>query len=197
MVTMPSQAANDYSLVRDLVAGGMDCMRINCAHDHEEAWARMVENLQRAKVELDRPCSILMDVPGPKLRTGPTQRLPGVIKWSPRRDRLGDVTTAATIWLASIEHPEPPPEKTNAVLSVPSEWLGRLSDGDRIKFLDARGLSRSMTVSKVVGRSRLATSTQTAYVNSNTILHVIGRHRTKAGPESIARISSFLSLETR
>jgi pyruvate kinase len=194
MVTMPSEAAHDYSLIRDLVAGGMDCMRINCAHDQEEAWARMVENLRRAKAELGKPCYVLMDVPGPKLRTGPTQRLPGVIKWSPRRDRLGNVTTAATIWLASIEHPEPPPEKTNAVLSVPSEWLGRLSDGDKIKFLDTRGLSRSMTVSNVVGRSRLATSTQTAYVNSDTILHVIGRHRTKAGPESIARISDLATV---
>jgi len=33
MVTMPSEAATDYVLVRDLLAAGMDCMRINCAHD--------------------------------------------------------------------------------------------------------------------------------------------------------------------
>src|SRR5215510_14317208 len=65
MVTMPSEAAHDYSLIRDLVAGGMDCMRINCAHDHEEAWTRMVENLQRAKADLGKPCCILMDLPGP------------------------------------------------------------------------------------------------------------------------------------
>ena len=33
MVTMASDAATDYELVRDLVRSGMDCMRINCAHD--------------------------------------------------------------------------------------------------------------------------------------------------------------------
>jgi Pyruvate kinase, barrel domain len=43
MVTMPSEAANDYHLVRDLVDAGMDCMRINCAHDNQDAWASMVD----------------------------------------------------------------------------------------------------------------------------------------------------------
>lgn len=33
MVTMSSEAAHDYVLVRDLLQNGMDCMRINCAHD--------------------------------------------------------------------------------------------------------------------------------------------------------------------
>ncbi len=33
MVTMPSEAGCDYALVRDLVASGMNCMRINCAHE--------------------------------------------------------------------------------------------------------------------------------------------------------------------
>jgi pyruvate kinase len=32
-VTMPSEAASDYGLVRDLLKAGMDCMRINCAHN--------------------------------------------------------------------------------------------------------------------------------------------------------------------
>src|SRR5208283_2782204 len=45
MVTVPTQAADDYGFVRDLVAAGMDCMRINCAHDSREDWERMVTNL--------------------------------------------------------------------------------------------------------------------------------------------------------
>ncbi|HET7207313.1 MAG TPA: hypothetical protein VFI95_12115 [Terriglobales bacterium] len=32
MVTISSDAATDYDLVRDLVRNGMDCTRINCAH---------------------------------------------------------------------------------------------------------------------------------------------------------------------
>ena len=49
MVTMPSEAATDRQLMRDLVAQGMDCIRINCAHDDAQAWYHMVENLRRAK----------------------------------------------------------------------------------------------------------------------------------------------------
>ena len=48
MVTMPSEAADDYTLVSQLVQAGMDCMRVNCAHDSANAWARMIDNLHRA-----------------------------------------------------------------------------------------------------------------------------------------------------
>ena len=83
MVTMPSEAADDYNLVRALVSEGMDCMRINCAHDGIEAWDRMVTNLHRARKETGRECRILMDLPGPKLRTGPITPGPRVAKWRP------------------------------------------------------------------------------------------------------------------
>jgi pyruvate kinase len=33
---MPSEAATDHELVRDLLARGMNCMRINCAHDNQK-----------------------------------------------------------------------------------------------------------------------------------------------------------------
>lgn len=73
MVTMPSKAADDYDLVRDLLAQGMDCMRVNCAHDGPREWSRMIENLKRARQETRRRCRVLMDLPGPKIRTGPVE----------------------------------------------------------------------------------------------------------------------------
>jgi pyruvate kinase len=45
MVTMPTEAGDDYTLVHNLLKQGMDCMRINCAHDDEAAWGRMLEHL--------------------------------------------------------------------------------------------------------------------------------------------------------
>jgi pyruvate kinase len=71
MVTVPSEAATDYALVRDLLAGGMNVMRINCAHDSPEAWDGIIRNLRQAEQELGKPCKVEMDVGGPKLRTGP------------------------------------------------------------------------------------------------------------------------------
>jgi pyruvate kinase len=71
MVTMATEAATDYELVRELVQSDMNCMRINCAHDNPGLWLGMIQNLERAREETGRDCRILMDIPGPKLRTGP------------------------------------------------------------------------------------------------------------------------------
>ncbi|MDM7922451.1 MAG: hypothetical protein QUS14_09130, partial [Pyrinomonadaceae bacterium] len=42
MVTIPSEAADDPALIRELLHEGMNCMRINCAHDGLEEWKRMI-----------------------------------------------------------------------------------------------------------------------------------------------------------
>ena len=70
MVTLPSQAATDYLFVRELVVRGMDCARINCAHDDHNTWAGMVSHVRRAVQETGRPCRVLMDLAGPRVRTG-------------------------------------------------------------------------------------------------------------------------------
>ena len=121
MVTMSSDAATDYELVRDLVRNGMDCMRINCAHDNPEAWLGMIRNLQKAREETGRNCRILMDVAGPKLRTGPIEPGPAVIKCRPKRDVYGRVVTAARIWLTPSDNPEPAPGPRHRVPSTLSQ----------------------------------------------------------------------------
>ena len=100
MLTMSTICAEDYPLVRDLVAQGMDCARINCAHDDQATWLRIVEHVRRAAQELGRPCRIAMDLGGPKLRTGPMEPGPAVIKVKPTRDTFGRVTAPARIWLS-------------------------------------------------------------------------------------------------
>ena len=95
MVTMPTEAANDPVLIEQLLANGMDCMRINCAHDDASAWKRMIEHLRHAEQSLGRRCRVLMDLAGPRLRTGPIESGIQVIKWSPRRNPLGKVVSPA------------------------------------------------------------------------------------------------------
>jgi pyruvate kinase len=170
MVTMPSEAANNYALVRDLLASGMDCMRINCAHDDANAWARMIAHLRRAEGEVGRHARVLMDLAGPKLRTGALRSGPQVIKWRPLRDVYGRVTAPARIWLTPEEAPESPPEAAAACLPVPADWLVTTGVGDVIKFTDTRGASRRLTVRRVEGESRWAEATQTCYVETGTVL---------------------------
>ena len=105
MVTMPGEAGTDYLLVRDLVAAGMDCMRINCAHDDAAVWERMVEHLRRANHEVQRACRLSMDIGGPKLRTGALVSGPSVLKIKPRRDALGLVQMPALVALVAASKP--------------------------------------------------------------------------------------------
>jgi len=68
MATLPSEAAGDPALAKRLIEAGMDCARINCAHDGADAWARMIANVKLAANEAGRACPVLMDVAGPKCR---------------------------------------------------------------------------------------------------------------------------------
>jgi pyruvate kinase len=68
MATLPSEAAAQPELVDSLVVAGMDCARINCAHDEAEAWRQMVAHVREAASRLERPCKVLMDIAGPKCR---------------------------------------------------------------------------------------------------------------------------------
>jgi pyruvate kinase len=68
IATLPGEAADDPGLVAALVEAGMECARINCAHDDFSAWKRMIANVEAASKASGRPCRVLMDVAGPKLR---------------------------------------------------------------------------------------------------------------------------------
>lgn len=70
MVTLPTEAATDYGLVRDLVKRGMDVARINCGHDDAAAWIAMGEHVRCASAEVGRDCRVCMDLSGPRCRTG-------------------------------------------------------------------------------------------------------------------------------
>ena len=70
MVTLSGEAATDEALIPDLARLGVDCFRINCAHDGPDAWERMVALVRAASEETGRGHRILMDLGGPKPRTG-------------------------------------------------------------------------------------------------------------------------------
>lgn len=68
MVTLPPEAATDPALVGRIVAAGMDCARINCAHDAPPAWKAMIANVRSQATAAGRECRILMDLAGCKCR---------------------------------------------------------------------------------------------------------------------------------
>jgi pyruvate kinase len=170
MVTMPAEAAGDFTLVRALVASGMDCMRVNCAHDSADVWTGMHRHLTRATSETGRPCRLLMDVAGPKLRTGPIEPGPAIVRWRPHRDVRGSVVTPARIWLTPREHPRPAPDPAAVVLPVRGSWIAALALGDRVKLFDARDAKRELTIIGRDADGAWAECGQTAYIMPGTSL---------------------------
>jgi pyruvate kinase len=169
MVTMPSEAGTDYPLVRDLVNAGMDCMRINCAHDDPDVWARMVDNLGRARRELKRSCRLSMDIAGPKVRTGPLEPGPTVLKIKPRRNAVGDVIAPAMVALTQAGRGASLRLPVDAVLQFDGE-VSPIEIGDRIEFQDLRGRSRHLLVQARDGALIVAALEHTAYIGPQTIL---------------------------
>ncbi|HUO56765.1 MAG TPA: pyruvate kinase, partial [bacterium] len=174
MVTMPSEAAEKPGLVFDLLKGGMDCMRVNCAHDGPEGWGRMIKNLRKAQKELGRPCMVLMDLAGPKLRTGPIQEGPRVLRWKPTRNAYGRVTIPARVWLFDRLNPGEPSTAVDAKVPVSGDWLKQLKPGDQAAFVDCRGAQREL---KILGKDSggiLAECGNTAYLTPGLEMWKVG-----------------------
>jgi pyruvate kinase len=195
MVTMPSEAAEDPRLIRDLLAHGMDCMRINCAHDHPDVWGRMIEHLRRARRESGRRCRVLMDLGGPKLRTGPVEPDVPVLKWRPRRDRFGRVTAPARIWLHPPGREQQTDGEADGSIAVEARWLAGLRPGDRLDFTDSREASRCLQITGASGPCRWAETEQTAYVTPETVLHLHRHGREGKGAARRCRVGGILAPE--
>jgi pyruvate kinase len=172
MVTMPSEAADDYGFVRRLVLDGMDCMRINCAYDDQGVWQKLIQHARRAEKETGKSCRVLMDLAGPKLRTGQISPGPRVLKWRPRRNLYGGLKAAVKIWLHS---PADLSASAHADVSLPIEgnWRNELQPGDVLKFFDARGSARSIKAVAPGKEGWWFQSNQTTYVASGTVLHLV------------------------
>jgi pyruvate kinase len=171
MVTLPSEAASDYQLVRRLVASGMDVARINAAHDGPAAWEEMCGNVRKASVEVGRPCRISMDLPGPKLRTGPLLEGPRVLRLRPERDLRGVAVAPAlfALTVGSAADGDAPP-----ALPVAAGWLEHRSPGDVIDLVDTRGSRRQFTVVACEPGRATAVSWDTTYVETGTELRCAG-----------------------
>ena len=180
MVTLPSEAVLDYGLVHQLVAAGMDIARINCAHDAAAGWSAMAAHVRRAAKALGRPVRILMDLGGPKLRTGAIPPTPAVLKLQPQRDTLGRVIRKASLGLRPFGSTDLV-AGASAHIAVSPDWLARLEAGDTLDLVDARDAHRRLTVLKRDGEGVLCECRQTTYFVPETRLerrrHRHGKHR--------------------
>lgn len=170
LVTLPSEAATDATLARQLLAEGANAVRINGAHDGPAAWEAMARHVRAASEASETPCRILFDLPGPKLRTGVVEPGPQVVRWKPRRNAAGAVIAPARICLRTGE-PDPVADAgADAVLRVSPWFLSRLAPDTRITLRDLRGKKREITVTNCDLRRALGTCEESTYVGPGTEL---------------------------
>lgn len=182
MVTLPSEAATEYLYVRDLLVRGMDCARINCAHDNEAAWRNMAVHIRRAQQETGRPCKIMMDLAGPKLRTAFVAAGHAVLHLKVKRDERGRVVQPGQVILDASGAPgcgaavNKIGQRVPARLSVSAVWLDKIKAGDSILFEDLRKRERCLRVTERLSPIEvLATCEAGAYIGIGATL----RHQSK------------------
>jgi pyruvate kinase len=152
MVTLSAAEAQRYGFVRELVRGGADVVRINCAHDTPEEWAVMARNTGRAVRETGRPCRILVDLEGPRARTA---RVAGV--GSEVRVGVGD--TVHLVAGAPDRAPDPPQIECSLPEAVRQLDVGHAVgvDEGRIRFVceETDGRSALLRVTRVESKGRI------------------------------------------
>lgn len=170
MVTMPSEVGSNYALVKSLLLSGMNCARINCAHDDKQVWKKMINNIRKAAKSTGKQCKILMDLGGPKLRTGEVISGPKIVKIRPMRNEMGEVESPALVWLQKDGKPIPADKKALPFLPLDADWVSQCKEGDRIRLVDARGASRKLTISELLEEGCLATANKTVYFEPELVL---------------------------
>jgi pyruvate kinase len=169
MVTLPSDAALDYGLIKKLVAAGIDVARINCAHDSATEWRAMAAFVRRAAHQAGRPVRILMDLGGPKLRTESLPPGATVLKLRPKRDDFGRVLEPARLGLRA-DASAPPIERATAQATADSAWLAGLRVRDVVRLTDARGAKRKLIVERRDRQGALLRCDDTTYLVPKTEL---------------------------
>ena len=127
-------ASNSEDVLADLMRLGMDVARLNFSHGTHEEHGKVIERLRRISAAENRTVSILQDLQGPKIRTGPlVDHLP--------------ITLEAGSQVAITPRPV---EGTPRLISTTFSGLAReVSPGDRILLSDGR---IELRVSRVRGR---------------------------------------------
>ncbi len=166
MVTQPTESAYNYQLVNNMVKAGMNCARINCAHDDPTVWSKIIKNVHKAGKAHGRHIKVTMDLAGPKSRTGSIVPGAKVRKFSPERDEMGNVVDPAAIMLVPKLEEEYGP---NAI-PVDKEWLKTLKPEDKLRLTDTRQKHRKLKVVHTGDEMAIVNAYETCYIETGMTL---------------------------
>ncbi len=190
MVTLPTDAADNPTLVEEMLVAGMNVARINCAHDDADTWTRMITNVRNAAAAAGVECRVMMDLAGPKLRTGELSPGPGVIHIRPKRDPKGRVIAPRRVRLIPDDVVQRGTK--SAVIPVPRECIDYAQIGDEIRLRDARGKKRRFPVVEKDDKGIVLESVKGAYIATGGRFRLI---RSDVGEKLKYRVGELPSVE--
>ena len=180
MVTLDSSDIYQHELLEQLLENGMDIARINCAHNTDREWNSIIKAIreaeerliQREKVTRSR-CMILMDLGGPKIRTGPMDLKVRPLKISVPKNLYGRAVCFVEGFLDTeasytelVNQVKEPSTFVIAISTGNDRGLGSLQKDQKITFKDARDdRQRTITVLERISPTRVRIGLeQTAYL---------------------------------
>ena len=88
-------ACRSLAMLKSLLKAGMGLARLNFAHGDLKQHAEDIRNIRRAASNLNIPCRIMIDLPGPKIRIGKLKKEPIYLRIGEKvtlttKDLLGD-----------------------------------------------------------------------------------------------------------
>lgn len=137
MVTQPGIAARRPTLIRSMMDSGMNCIRVNCAHDGQKEWLGIITHAKEIASKKKKNIAVSMDLAGPKIRTGNIAPGPKVLHLTPKKDVHG--ISKKGVVLGLLPTASPYPNKDHDYIHVPPEMLQKLRHGDVIECRDNAG----------------------------------------------------------
>ena len=190
MVTMPTEAGDNGELVAEMLAAGMNVARINCARDDEATWQRIVDNIREASRDIGTECRVVMDLGGPKLRTGPLEPGPKVLHIKPRRGPMGRINAPRRVRLVPDDFVQRGTKY--ACIPVPNECIELAQVGDEIRCRDTRGKKRQFAVVEKDEKGLVLEAYKGAYIQTGSKLRLV---RAMAGEKIDYRVGELPAVE--
>jgi pyruvate kinase len=162
MVTAPGANEADTAWMVRVLGAGMNLLRINCAHEDERKWGRMIRALHEARAQTGKKCRVLMDLAGPKIRTGPIASTRHIATWKPAKDDFGGVTAPARVVIRRAL--APPYQGSDPCLLVGEDVFRKMHKNDELRFPDARGKKSTLQIDELGRDQLMALSWHRAYV---------------------------------
>lgn len=148
IITSPDVTTVTADWLERMLNRGMTCLRINCAHGTEEEWHTIIELLRRTSTRIGKPCSVMVDLAGPKIRTEVSCFGGDIQIWKPQKSLLGEVInpvlvlmTTSTLGPSLLSRPE-------EILIMSKESVALLEEGDQVELEDVRGKIRKIRILK-------------------------------------------------